>query len=151
MNPLDYVLLAPLDTHVPPSNPPSELRTAHTSGPLGGISWGSPAAEPSVDDASLGPSVALSSGALSVLRVQVGLEKHAITEAHVQMEKQGMGPASVTINSLVLPVTNVKTQMPMDRTVTKYVIVNMVSVTKAQREMDSASASLHTLANDVTN
>lgn len=62
-----------------------------------------------------------------------------------------MGPVSVTISSLDSPVTSVKTRMPMERTVTKCVTVTMASATKAQRETDSASASLHTQANAATN
>lgn len=104
-----------------------------------------------MDAASSAPSVALSTGDRFVSLVQVGLEKHAITEAHVQMERWGMGPVSVMITSLVSPVTSAKTPMPMERTVTKCVTVNMGSVTKVQREMDSASASLRTPAKDVTN
>lgn len=144
------VRLVPLDTPVPPGNPPSGQRTARTRFLLEAGSWTCPAAELSVDAAFSGPSVALSFGALSVSRVQVGLEKRATTEVHVRMEKRGMGPVSATINSLVSPVMSAKTQMPMEWTVTKCVTVKMASVTKAQREMDSASANLRTPANAVT-
>lgn len=66
------------------------------------------------------------------------------------MEKRGTGPVSVMINSLASPVMSAKTQMRMESTVTKCVTVNRASVTKAQREMDSASANLRTPANAVT-
>lgn len=67
------------------------------------------------------------------------------------MERLGTEPVPVRINSLVSPVTSVKTQMHMEPTVTKFVTVIMASVTKAQRETDSVSANLHTPAHAATN
>lgn len=65
------------------------------------------------------------------------------------MEISAMGPVSVMMVSLALPVRNVQIQMLSEKSVIKYVTVCMECVIKVQRGMDNVGVNHRTLGSAV--